>query len=149
MSKIFTIAIKAGGAKYSEGSWWGNHTISRTIVDLNKILFYADKNGKMKNTPQRKVLIVADMIVSGEKEGPVAPSPKNVGIVASGVNPVCFDRVIAALMGFDIKMIPTLQTASKVKGKYDLLTSLDFITDVKLDFIPTKGWKGHIEKWGG
>ena len=108
LSKIFTIAIKAGGAKYSEGSWWGNHTISRTIVDLNKILFYADKNGKMKNTPQRKDLIVADMIVSGEKEGPVAPSPKNVGIVASGVNPVCFDRVIAALMGFDIKMIPTL-----------------------------------------
>ena len=67
-----------------EGSWSGNHTISKTIVDLNKILLYADKNGNIQLERQRKLLNIADMIISGEKEGPVAPSPKYVGYLVLG-----------------------------------------------------------------
>ena len=35
------------GEEYWEGSWYGNDTIWRTIVDLNIILLYADKNAKL------------------------------------------------------------------------------------------------------
>ena len=43
-------------------------------MDLNKILFYADKNGHIHDEIQRKTLNIGDMIISGEKEGPVAVS---------------------------------------------------------------------------
>ncbi|SFB14023.1 hypothetical protein SAMN05216587_11543 [Selenomonas ruminantium] len=50
------------GEKYWNGSWYGNDTIWRTIADLNHILYYANKEGKLQEKRQRKVLIVADMI---------------------------------------------------------------------------------------
>lgn len=149
--------------KYFEGSWYGNHTISKTITDLNKIVMYAGKDGNMHDTPQRRILVIADMIISGEKEGPVAPSPKNVGIIAAGENQVCFDEAIARIMGFDKSKIPTLQNVRNIKGKYRLVDDTDRAVIVSNqsqwngknpDNIPkeycmgyeaTSGWKGHIE----
>ena len=143
---------------YAEGSWYGNNTISKTILDLNKILFYADKNGIMQDNIQRKYLIVADMIISGEKEGPVMPSPKNVGIIATGENPIAFDRIIGTLMGADIDRIPTLSQLKSRRPKYVIeydenekiisnKKNLDGKTQSMLQnedllyFIPTSGWK--------
>lgn len=142
-----------------EGSWYGNNTISKTILDLNKILFYADKQGIMQDKKQRKYLIVADMIISGEREGPVMPSPKDVGIIAAGENPVDFDRVIARLMGADISKIPTLNQFADYKSKYDIMdgeetiilsnedilnqrTEEEFPEEAIMYFVPTSGWKG-------
>lgn len=159
-----SLLMKLGDNKYSEGSWYGNHTISRTIADLNKIVLYADKNGKMQPIPQRKIFIVADMIISGEKEGPVCPSPKDVGIIAAGANPVMFDMAISSLMGFDYKRIPAIMNAQSVHGQYKLMNTdecepIFASNDLNLDgatlsnlrredmlhFIPSSGWLGHIE----
>lgn len=103
---------------YFEGNWYGNNTISKTVIDLNKILLYADKDGHMCNSVQRKQFIIADMIVAGEKEGPLEPSPKFAGIIAVGADPVYFDMVIATLMGADVQKIPTLTCALNYKGPY-------------------------------
>lgn len=111
--------------KYTEGHWYGNETISKTIVDLNKIVCFADRNGELKNTPQRKRIIIADMIISGEGEGPMAPTPKNVGAIAIGENPVCFDECIATIMGADITRIPTLRNARNIHGDYKYATEED------------------------
>ena len=108
------------GDKYDEGSWYGNDTISRTIVDLNRILLYADKDGNMQDKPQRRLFILADMIVAGEKEGPVAPSPKDVGMIVAGDDPVCFDEAVATLMGAYIDKLPPLVRARQVPGKYQI-----------------------------
>ena len=43
---------------YFEGSWWGNDTLWRTALDLNRILFYADKEGQIQEQPQRGVSFV-------------------------------------------------------------------------------------------
>ena len=94
--------------KYWEGSWSGNDTIWRTIVDLNKILIYADKNGIMRETEQRKVFTVADMIISGELTGPLEPSPVNTSMIICGDSPVLIDKTICSIMGFDYNDIPTL-----------------------------------------
>ena len=59
-----SLAMKLKGKHYKNGAWYGNHTINKTIVDLNKIVRYANKSGQMCDTPQRKVLIVADMTVA-------------------------------------------------------------------------------------
>ena len=155
--------LRVQRTRYSEGSWYGNDTISRTIIDLNKVIKYADNTGKMKNEPQRKMLIVADMIVSGEKEGPVAPSAKSVGIIASGINQVCFDEAISMIMGLDYKKIPTIVRARQSQKKYPLVDKNEFpliisndsrynykklgeISRIEsLQFVPTSGWTNHIE----
>lgn len=162
-TRAIGIVLKFTGNKYVEGSWYGNHTISRTICDLNKIVFYADKNGDMKSKKQRRMFIVGDMIISGEKEGPVNPSPKEVGIIAMGDSPVLFDETVATLMGFDIKKIPTFETIKKYDGLYIyyekdasliVLSNDNRFKDLNLDYfgyedslqyIPTAGWQGHIE----
>lgn len=104
IGRIGTIFYKKN---YREGSWYGNDTIWRTIYDLNKIAFYADKKGVIQEYVSRKMLIVADMVIAGQKDGPVAPSEKFCGVIAIGENPGYFDKTICNLMGFDLEKIPT------------------------------------------
>lgn len=164
IKKVNSIFIRFSSDKYREGSWYGNNTISKTVADINKIVLYSDKQGKLCETKQRKYLIVADMVVSGECEGPVMPSRKEVGAIAVGSDPVCFDEAIATLMGMDISRIPVLRQARTIGGKYTLTESdsnayivsnvaewdsrkpSDISNQNTLHFKPTSGWKGFIEK---
>jgi|LFRM01.1.fsa_nt_gb uncharacterized protein (DUF362 family) len=146
---------------YAEGSWYGNDTIPRTIVDLNKIIFFADKRGILQENPQRKALTVVDAIIAGEKEGPLEPSPKPIGTLVAGENPVGVDLTCSQIMGFDHHKIPTLKCASGLKliNSEQATDEIQILADeiVKLDdvftryghhFNPTSGWKGHIERKG-
>ncbi len=149
--------------QFSEGSWYGNHTISKTITDLNKIAFYADKDGNMLPNGQKKArryLIVADMVIAGEGQGPLSPSPKPVGIIGVGENPVAFDEVVATLYGAKMEYMHTInQARSTENGKYPLIcpeeqgyilsnkaswngkTWRELQAKDKLSIKPTKGWK--------
>lgn len=141
-----------------EGSWYGNHTISKTIMDLNKILLYADREGVLHNEIQRKVLNIADMIISGEKEGPVSPSPKEVGYIVVGGNSVNFDKIVATMMGADITKLPVMQNAENMHGKLEIKsekepivisnnlslngkTASEIKKEDKWNFVSTRGWK--------
>lgn len=64
---ICTVLLKFSGVEFQNGSWYGNRTVSKMITDLNKILYYADKNGILQKEQCRKQFVVADMIVAGEK----------------------------------------------------------------------------------
>ena len=143
----------------TEGSWFGNETLYKTILDINRIITYADKNGSLRSTPQRKMFIFADMIISGERNGPLAPVPKKVGMIVAGDNQINFDRVVATMMGFNYEKIPTLLHCDK-KMKYGLETT-EFIIksnnkeleglstlpeNINLKFIPADNWIGHIER---
>lgn len=145
------------------GHWYGNDTLWRAILDLNRILIYSDKYGKMHNEPQRKYISIIDGIVAGEKNGPMAANPKECGIVGISYNALLGDRVMAHIMGFDYKKIPSI-----VKG-YELDSFMlnngqrpedvivisnnakwnNRITDIDIQscfhFIPAAGWNGHIE----
>lgn len=147
---------------YREGSWWGNDTIWRTILDLNTILLYCDKNGNLNKNIQRKVISIADMVISGEKEGPLLPTAKNVGIIVFAENSVAMDEAIATLMGFDYNKIPTIKNARNDK-KYELINhkrtkiisnnlnwNEKYIDEINrkecFDFEPSSGWKGYLDK---
>ena len=54
------------GEVVRNGSWHGNDTIWRAVVDLNKILLYADGEGVMRDTPQRRYYAIVDGVVAGE-----------------------------------------------------------------------------------
>ena len=161
LSRLCRLMQKIFGDKdgYFEGSWYGNDTISKTISDLNKIVLYADKNGVMKDVPQRKLFIVADMIISGEGEGPLAPTSKAVGLIAAGENPVAFDCAISYLAGMKLDMFNTIKQIEKNNQQFPLIAQENFnvrtisnyepwnkddfrlISDEDLlYFRPSKGW---------
>ena len=149
-----------GNEQYSEGSWYGNNTISKTITDINKIIFYADNKGKMHDKKVRKYLIVADMIIVGDKEGPLAPSAVPIGLIGVGENPVAFDEVIATLYGARMEYMHTInQARGTFNGKYPLVGENDvaeivsnvskwdgkrwheILGDEKLPVTPCSSWK--------
>lgn len=144
-----------------EGSWYGNETISKTIVDLNKILNYVNRQGILSDQKQRAVLHIGDMIISGEKEGPVAPRPKTVGAVVISGNAYSFDYTVGIMMGAKVNEVPFIKDAKSGNEKFPLLpkdkiTVLsnrpsihnmepDHISDNdKWIFIPTRGWKAKF-----
>lgn len=111
------------------GMWYGNDTIWRSILDINHIVYYADKHGQMKNVPQRRVINIGDMIVCGDHEGPLNPSYKKVGGILFADNPVMFDLIVVRLMGFDWHKFPTLLNAVRDK-KLNCRLSLSEESDV-------------------
>ena len=143
------------------GFWFGNDTIWRTILDLNYILKYADKAGKLQNSMQRRVFHLGDMIVAGEKEGPLEPTPKPCGIVLAAFDAAAFDKAVCAIMGFSDQKIPSIREAWKVREKEEqkpmepviLSNEVEWnektLTKIaerhSLRFEPCSGWKGHIE----
>lgn len=154
------LARHFGNEKYSEGSWYGNNTISKTITDLNKIIFYADNKGNLRDKKVRKYLIVADMIIVGDKEGPLAPSAVPIGLIGVGDNPVTFDEVIATLYGARMEYMHAInQARGTYDGKYPLVDENDvaeivsneskwdgkrwheILSDEKLPVTPCSSWK--------
>lgn len=96
-----------------EGSWWGNDTVWRSILDLNNILFFADHEGGMNDLPQRKYMAIVDGIIAGERNGPMEPLPKKAGTVIGGFNPVSVDYLAAVVMGLNYQNIPSVMNGFK------------------------------------
>ncbi len=67
----------------------------------------------LHDEPQRKFLSLGDMIVSGHKNGPLAPTPIKLGVLVCSEDPVAFDLSVINLMGLDYNMLPTL---NKIKN---------------------------------
>ena len=147
------------------GSWYGNDTIWRTIIDLNKILLFADRYGEIKNTQQRLIIHFGDMIIGGQKSGPVKPSPKYLGIVLFADNALLFDRVVCEIMGFRADRFPIFYNSNSLKVfGFDTSKSLEsqkitsniqslcntpishFPCIKEWYFEPHPCWKGYIEK---
>lgn len=145
---------------YEEGSWYGNDTIWRTILDINKIALYADSHGVIQNAQQRKILTIGDGIIAGEGEGPLLPSPKHLGIITFADNSIAHDIAQARIMGTDYTLIPTIKHAyenyadysgtsknpSLIKcvsnnHRYNEHALCELPTTETGAFIPAEGWK--------
>ncbi len=144
------------------GAWYGNDTIWRAVLDLNKIVLYADKNGNMHDVPQRKYFALIDGIIGGEGKGPMEPDPKFSGVIIAGTNPVYTDTVAATIMGFDYRKIPTIAKSYCIKD-YPLVqikpeeievVSTNELWNISVDKIKYKdtlkykphfGWINNIE----
>jgi len=152
-SFFWRLAYKKNINQFSEGSWYGNDTIWRKTLDLNRIVLYSDKHGKICHEKQRRYLAIGDMIISGDKEGPLMPSPKPIGVILASDDPVEFDYAVSLIMGFDYKKIPTIYNAleenvlrlTNIKNaNFNIKSNVD-INLLNHKFRPTLGWQGHIE----
>jgi uncharacterized protein (DUF362 family) len=147
------------------GNWYGNQTIWRMILDLNKILLYANGDGSLRaDAPanRKTYLSIVDAIVAGEGNGPEAPTPKKLGLLIGGANPVAVDAVCAKVMGFDWQRIPSIANAFRVRDyklcdfqypAIDVVSLqpqfLGLLRDLDgsqmFRFQPHFGWTGHVE----
>ena len=148
------------------GNWYGNDTLWRMVLDLNKVLFYAEPDGRLREpgaTSRKRYLSLVDGIIAGEGNGPEAPTARPRGVVVGGTNPVAVDAVCAHVMGFDWKAIPSIRQAFAINGLP--ICDFDYADIVLLDgdmqparklsaaeppseptFRPHFGWVGHIER---
>jgi len=143
------------------GNWYGNDTTWRMVLDLNRILLYADAQGRFHDRPVRRFFSIVDGIVGGEGNGPLDPTPKPAGVVLAGGNPLAVDLACARLMGFDHLKMPMLRRGLEehpwplAAFAFDdvLIRSNDArfdrpigeIAPPALGFAPHSGWKGHLE----
>jgi len=146
------------------GNWYGNDTIWRMILDLNKVLFYADPDGSLREgalVNAKRYIGIVDAILAGEGHGPLAPEPVRMGYLFCGTNPVAIDAACAAFMGFDPLKISSIARAFQVTqyplcdfGPDDIQVSIMnnqySLSGLPVDLIvpcePQFGWKGHIER---
>ncbi|MDR4498074.1 MAG: DUF362 domain-containing protein [Candidatus Scalindua sp.] len=124
--KVVVALIRVtGGQRISYGCWSGNETIWRMILDLNHITYFGENAAK-------KVINIVDGVVAGEREGPLKPSPKHLGIVMLGENPAYIDAVIARIMGYNVSRIPTVYNAIyNRKSKF----ADGFLEDLEISWI--------------
>lgn len=94
-----------------EGAWWGNDTVWRTCLDLNRILLYGRLDGTFADTPQRRILHLMDAVVAGQGDGPLAPEPLPLGVLGGSDDPAALDLVGARLLGYRPERIPTVRQA--------------------------------------
>jgi len=150
------------------GNWFGNDTIWRMCLDLNKLVFYGNRDGSLRE-PQlqnrKRHFALVDGILAGEGRGPLDPDPVNAGVVIFGIHPPSVDAACAYLMGFDPQKIPIVARAFQCRS-YPL-AGHDWrevairsnhaewnhpLTDIApadtFHFAPHFGWKGHIEQSG-
>lgn len=139
--------------KFREGSWYGNDTIWRTIIDINKLILYADKQGHLTNQKQRIIFNFADMIVSGEKEGPLLPTNKKVGMMVASFNQLNMDKTICSIMGFEPNKIKYIVNGYKLKDhtialdNFKIYTGDKVVKDVNVynkHFEATEGWRDYL-----
>ncbi|MBS4067204.1 MAG: DUF362 domain-containing protein [Sulfurimonas sp.] len=167
LSPFKTLALKVFGNSSSivrNGSWYGNDTIWRMILDLNKVLFYSGVDGSMgDDTPLRRkrYIGVVDAIYAGEGDGPLAPDCVKMGYLFCGTNPVSIDYACACFMGFDPSHIRSIAQAFHIQ-KYPLCEFTDenisvVLNDIEFNIMglpedaifklkPQFGWIGSIEK---
>jgi len=148
------------------GNWYANDTCWRMAVDLMNILFFADANGNLQESPQRRFFSVVDGIVGGQRNGPLSPKPIESRLVVVGNHPYAVDIAVTRLMGFDWRKIPQfayLQTAESPDPFEDffrisspeeidirsenraIATMMSHREVVNIPFEPHPGWVGHIE----
>jgi uncharacterized protein (DUF362 family) len=143
------------------GNWYGNDTVWRMCLDLNRILMYCNAEGEMTTT-RKRFFSVVDGVVAMEGNGPVAGIRKEIGMLLAGTNPVAVDLACARLMGFDYRKLPILHRALELHpyalmdGQYEDIRCVsdcegrnrrlvEWLRTDSILFKPHFGWTGHVE----
>jgi uncharacterized protein (DUF362 family) len=148
------------------GNWFGNDTVWRMCLDLNKIVAYGNSDGSLREpvvANRKRHYVLVDGIVAGQGRGPLNPDSLPTGVVFFGIDPPSVDAACAYLMGFDPDKVPIVARAfqSRVfplsnhawRGIALCSNHANWNRELAripfrdtLHFEPHFGWKGHIEQ---
>lgn len=130
--------------KVIDGSWEGNRTLWRTILDLNRAILFADRSGRLTDSQQRRYFTLVDGIVAGEGEGPLGATPVDAGLLFAGRDPSLVDYVAARTMGYDPERIVLIREALGGKllpsGVIEALESVSDGPAFSRQFKPPRSW---------
>jgi uncharacterized protein (DUF362 family) len=124
----------------SRGSWHGNDTIWRMVVDIYHAFLREEK----------KYFSIVDGILAGQGDGPFFPNSIKANTIVAGEDLLAVDMVTARLMGFAYDKIPYLKYLINETKIIDEICVLgqetrhtDFFNNKNqyLDFIPPSNWK--------
>jgi uncharacterized protein (DUF362 family) len=143
------------------GNWYGNDSAWRMTLDLLRMFYFADRDGHLHSTQQRRIFSVIDGVIGGENCGPLTPDPKPAGLLVGGENALAVDLVATRLMGFDPLKLKIYSHALAhdecdfgVRALDDIRVCSDdpamescLVEDCsgRSRFAPHPGWIGHIE----
>jgi len=147
------------------GNWWGNDTVWRMCLDLNKIVLYGNPDGSLRAPlphNRKRHYALVDGILAGQGRGPLNPDPVAAGVVLFGVHPPSVDTACAYLMGFDPAKIPIVRGAFQSRAlpladhhwrDVEVCSNhpawngplVGIPSDQTFHFEPHFGWKGRIE----
>lgn len=148
------------------GNWWGNDTVWRMCLDLNKVLLYGNRDGTFREpvpASRKRHYVLVDGIVGGEGRGPMNPDPVPAGVLVFGLHGPSVDAACAYLMGYDPERIPIVRQAFRCQH-FPLAewnwTDVSLLSDraewngllpevadeATFRFEPHFGWKGRIER---
>jgi uncharacterized protein (DUF362 family) len=170
---VHRVARRAGKPVFGDteitirsGNWFGNDTVWRMCLDLNKIASYGNADGSLRD-PQRQSrkrhYVLVDGILAGQGRGPLNPDPIEAGVVLFGVHPPSVDAACAYLMGFDPDKVPIVSRAFQCRkfplsehGWRDIVVRSnnpvwnrplpEISAGDTFHFEPHFGWRGHIEQ---
>jgi len=109
------LRIKVSERPLIEGiDWRKNDILWRVIIDLNRILFYSTKEGKISPYRQRKYLTVADGIIGGQGNNPLSAEPKVLSTICASIDPVALDIVVCDMLGLDYKKVKSVTRAERL-----------------------------------
>ncbi len=143
-----------------EGSWHGNDTVWRMVLDLQRIVHYGNPDGSLSMKSPRTILNITDGIIGGQGEGPLSPEPAPMGFLSMGANAAACDWVHAELMGLDPRRIPLTREAFDSNGAgiadflpdeirvhldHRRLSVAEAAERVAFTVRPPTGWLGHCE----
>jgi uncharacterized protein (DUF362 family) len=113
LPRAATLALMMGRERDRnlEGSWYGNDTVWRMCLDLQRILHFGQADGQLADAPQRRVLTITDAIIAGQGNGPLSPIPLPLGLMTMGSSTAALEWVHALLLGLDPRRIPLTREA--------------------------------------
>ncbi|ABW11593.1 conserved hypothetical protein [Parafrankia sp. EAN1pec] len=101
-----------GDTAIRSGNWWGNDTVWRMSLDLNKIVMYGRADGTLSSQPTaRRHVVLVDGVIAGHRNGPLNPDAIPGRLLAFGRTPAAVDAATTYLFGFDPDRIPTVRQA--------------------------------------
>jgi uncharacterized protein (DUF362 family) len=148
------------------GNWYGNDTVWRMCLDLNKVVSYGNPDGSLRDPElqnRKRHYVLVDGILAGQGQGPLNPDPLRAGVVLFGVDAPSVDAACAYLMGFDPDKIPIVSRAFQcrqfplsghrwrdvgVRSNHAVWNRplVAIAAEDTLHFEPHFGWKAHIEQ---
>lgn len=141
---------KPDKATLMNAGWYGNDTIWRTVMDINKIALFGDREGVIHHNQQRRLYIIMDGVIGGQGDGPLHPDPSPLGVIAISDNPYLMDVVASQLYHLDYNRIPLLREAYRQVENVDYSvyvnsenTTFNDVPKYGIDIRMSPGWEDY------
>jgi uncharacterized protein (DUF362 family) len=152
-----TVHTEAAGYDHGNGDWFGNDTAWRMSIDTCQAALFGRPDGTFAEEQARPCLHLVDAIMAGDRNGPLKPEPKHVGLVAGSLDPVALDTACVRVMGYRPDTVPHLagieaagrRLGTKDESEIDVVLNGETRTpeslmDLGIRFVPPDAWAARL-----